>query len=77
MTRSNTGYMNDKCTVECSEQFACELALRMYKTNKDNKYVEVYEGSKLYFGDSRVKPWLIVRPSNDDSWTLERKYEIL
>lgn len=77
VTRSNVGYMNEKCTVECSEQFATELAKRMFMTNKDNKYVEVYEGRNLYFGDSRVKPWLVIKPLGEDHWSLERKYEIL
>jgi len=69
--------MNEKCTVECSEQFAIELAQRMYKANKDNKYVEIYEGTKLYFGDSRVKPWLVIKLDIHGELSLERKYEIL
>lgn len=77
VTRSNTGYMNDKCTVECNEQFAIELAQNMYRSNKDNKYVEVYEGRNLYFGDSRVKPWRIVSIDQEGYWTVDRKYEIL
>ena len=75
VTRSNVGYMNDKCSLECDASFAIDVAKRMCEVSKDNKYVEIYQGSKLYFGDSRVKPWIKI--FKDEEYRVEYQYDVL
>ena len=76
VTRSNSGYINDKCTLDCERDFAVEVAKKMFDVSRDNKYIEIYQGSKLYFGDSRVRTWIKMAKSETD-WNIDQKYDLL
>ena len=76
VTRSNVGYMNSKCELECDKEFAIEVAKKMFNVSKNNKYVEIYQGDKLYYGDSQIKPWIKVM-LQDSEWKVEQLYEYL
>lgn len=66
VTRTNTGYMNEKTVLDSDIEFATILAKKMILVDKSNFYAEILEGSKLYYGDSRVKPMLkIYRDDNN------------